>query len=348
MVRFDIWNDNDWYWRIDDFNVSAEITGPMVYTSETVVSLDAYESGFVEFTPPWNAGMGVYGVQVMTLLPDDESTGNDVVAEVVFVEGPGLDYSPVSHDFGVMTVGETDSCVFDIWNNGVGVLDYTVSTSESWLDVSPLSGDSAGEHDEITVSIDTTGMATGVSYHGEIILESNGGAGVFDVYVYVSDGSGGIDANQSVYDRGFRIMPGWDGAQEFIPSYGLLTSVEMYMSTWGSPWGPIVVQVCEDSPAGTVVFSETISADIVPDYPVFDWVEVNIPLLPVDVGETYVVVLRDGDDGDEHNCLMWGWCDSYGGSGPYVDGTFMFRKLGYDTWLPIHDWDFSFRTHGLN
>jgi len=348
MVRFDVWNLNDWYWRIDDFNMSAEITGAMVYTSESLVSLDAYETGFVEFTPAWNAGMGVYGIQVMTLLPGDESTGNDVVAEVVSVERPGLDYTPTSHDFGVMAVGETDSFVFKIWNDGVGVLEYSLSTVDSWLDVSPLSGDSAGEHDNISVMIDTTGMTAGMSYHGDIMLDSNGGSGVFGVDVYVSDGSGGMDVNQSFFDRGFRIMPGWDGAQEFVPGYGLLSSVEMYMSEWGGPWGPVTVQICEDSPDGTVVYADVISPDDVPDFPSFGWVVVNVPLVPVDVGEKYVLVLRDGDDGDSHNCLMWGWCDSVGGVGPYVGGEFFFRKLGYPTWLPIHDWDFSFRTYGLN
>lgn len=39
MVRFDVYNDNDWYWRIDDFNVSAELSGDMVYSAETLVDI---------------------------------------------------------------------------------------------------------------------------------------------------------------------------------------------------------------------------------------------------------------------------------------------------------------------
>jgi len=75
---------------------------------------------------------------------------------------------------------------------------------------------------------------------------------------------------------------------------------------------------------------------------------VDVSLVPVDVGETYVLVLCDGDLGDTHNCLMWGWCDSVGDDGPYLGGEFFFRKLEYPTWLPIHDWDFAFRTYGLD
>ncbi|HMA82854.1 MAG TPA: CARDB domain-containing protein, partial [Candidatus Thermoplasmatota archaeon] len=90
MIRFDITNDNDWYWYVDDFNVTAELAGDLVYSSEMLVGLDAYESMFVEFSPGWNPGMGLYGVQVSTLLAGDENSGNDVVAETVSVEGPGL------------------------------------------------------------------------------------------------------------------------------------------------------------------------------------------------------------------------------------------------------------------
>jgi len=157
-----------------------------------------------------------------------------------------------------------------------------------------------------------------------------------------------MDVNQSIYDRGFRVMPGWDGAQEFKPTYDTLSRVDLYMTTWGDPWGPIIFQICEDTPNGNVVYSDTISKDDCPDFPTFDWVTIDITDIPVTPGERYVIVLRDGDDGDTHNCLMWGWCDSYGGIGPYPDGEFLFRKLGYPTWLPIHDWDYTFRTYGYS
>jgi hypothetical protein len=120
------------------------------------------------------------------------------------------------------------------------------------------------------------------------------------------------------------------------------------MTTWGDPWGPITVQICEDSPDGPVIYSNTIANDSAPLFPTFEWVSVDLPALSVTPGENYVVVLRDGDMADSHNCLMWGWCDSFGGSGPYPDGEFLFRKLDYPTWLPIHDWDYTFRTYGYN
>lgn len=155
-----------------------------------------------------------------------------------------------------------------------------------------------------------------------------------------------LDVNQSLYDRGFRVMPGWDGAQEFVSSLNFLSHVDIYMTKWGDPWGPIVFQICEDTPNGNILFLDTISKDEVSSFPTFDWVTIDFPILPVTSGERYVIVLRDGDEGDTHNCLMWGWYDSYGGNGPYQNGEFLFRKLGYSTWLPIHDWDFTFRLYG--
>jgi hypothetical protein len=260
---------------------------------------------------------------------------------------PILDFTPPSYSFGVMQEGESDTTSFEIWNAGAGQLNYSLSVSESWVSVSPLSGNSTGEHDAITVEVDTTGLPSG-SFQDEVLIDSNSETEVFTVSLMISDASEEEDINQSLSDRGFRVMPGWDGAQEFIPSYTSISRLELFMSTWGDPWGPVTLEICEGGPDGVVVFSDTISDDVVPSFPDFGWVSVDVPLVSVDVGETYVVVLRDGDLADSHNCLMWGWCDSFGGSGPYPGGEFLFRKLDYSTWLPIHDWDFAFRTIGYN
>jgi len=86
MIRFDVVNDNDWYWYIDDFIVEATIAGDLIYFAETLVDLDAYESDFVEFSPAWDAEVGTYGIQVTTMLAGDENTGNDLTSELVTVE----------------------------------------------------------------------------------------------------------------------------------------------------------------------------------------------------------------------------------------------------------------------
>jgi hypothetical protein len=187
MIRFDIYNDNDWYWRIDDFNVTAEISGDLIYYSEALVDLAAYESTDILFAPNWNAYMGLYSIQIKTLLPIDEQSNNDVTAEVVSVEGPGLAFDPIGYNFGPISVNSTDSTTFDIWNIGIGTLTYSFNETSDWVQVTPLSGDSTGEHDTIGVSIDTTGLSVG-DYNCNINIYTNAGNTSFNVSLTVYSG----------------------------------------------------------------------------------------------------------------------------------------------------------------
>jgi hypothetical protein len=100
------------------------------------------------------------------------------------VENPELSYSPTSHDFGNKHEGENDSTSFEIWNCGTGTLDYSLSESCGWVDVHPTSGSSIGEHDPITVDIDTTGLSEG-SHTCYISISSNDGSGIFTVTVNI-------------------------------------------------------------------------------------------------------------------------------------------------------------------
>jgi hypothetical protein len=98
---------------------------------------------------------------------------------------PELSYSPTSYDFGDKCEGVTDSTTFEIWNSGTGTLTYILSESCGWVvGVNPTSGSSTGEHDTITVDIDTTGLSEG--YHTcNISISSNDGSGTFTVTVNI-------------------------------------------------------------------------------------------------------------------------------------------------------------------
>jgi len=97
---------------------------------------------------------------------------------------PVLSYSPTSHNFGDMLEGQTDSTTFEIWNSGTGTLSYSLSESCSWVSVTPSGGSSNGEHDTMTVNIDTTGLSLG-HYSCDISITSNGGSGTFTVEVNI-------------------------------------------------------------------------------------------------------------------------------------------------------------------
>jgi len=96
---------------------------------------------------------------------------------------PALSYSPQSHDFGNMLEGETASTTFEIWNSGTGMLDY-VFINNCWALASPTYGSSTGEHDTITVNIDTTGLSVG-PHQCDIDIITNAGGGVFTAYVNI-------------------------------------------------------------------------------------------------------------------------------------------------------------------
>jgi GH25 family lysozyme M1 (1,4-beta-N-acetylmuramidase) len=115
---------------------------------------------------------------------------------VIESEEPALSLSSTSHDFGDKCEGETDSITFEIWNSGTGTLTYTLSESCGWVDVNPTSGSSTGEHDTITVDIDTTGLAEG-SHTCDISIGSNDGSGTFTVTVNIVAQTGSISVSSS-------------------------------------------------------------------------------------------------------------------------------------------------------
>ncbi|UCC39654.1 MAG: matrixin family metalloprotease [Candidatus Aminicenantes bacterium] len=61
--------------------------------------------------------------------------------------------------------------IFNVRNSGEGTLDYQISDNRAWISVSPGNGSSTGEWDEITVSVDTSGLGAG-SYSGTVSVTS--------------------------------------------------------------------------------------------------------------------------------------------------------------------------------
>jgi hypothetical protein len=99
---------------------------------------------------------------------------------------PDLAYDPISHDFGFVEEGDTYQTEFFIWNLGTGTLDWNLGIVNPWLSPNPTSGSSIVGKNEITVTIDTTGLAIG-SYSGSISIFANDGGGTrfYDVDFYV-------------------------------------------------------------------------------------------------------------------------------------------------------------------
>ncbi len=103
MIRFDIYNFDDWWWFIDNFKIEADIFGDLMYSSEAVVDALVYGSQHIEFTPAWEAYPGVYGIRVTALLSSDMNTSNNVVSKELIVSNnmiPLLDVNQSLQDRG--------------------------------------------------------------------------------------------------------------------------------------------------------------------------------------------------------------------------------------------------------
>ena len=118
---------------------------------------------------------------------DNDGVPNDADSDPCTPSPPELYVYPTSHDFGTMAQGQVDTWTFYIENAAGGTLSWNVSESLSWISVSPSSGGTTIETDNVTVTIDTSGLALGQHYSGNISVSSNGGNELVYVEVTVSD-----------------------------------------------------------------------------------------------------------------------------------------------------------------
>ena len=114
-----------------------------------------------------------------------------------------LAYSPTSVDFGQQVNGITVDTTFDLWNAGDGTLNYYVYVNAlcPWISVTPESGFSQGEVDEITVEINTAGMEPG-PYSCDVLIWFNGSESVFTVTVDVVQAEPILAYSPTEYDLG--------------------------------------------------------------------------------------------------------------------------------------------------
>jgi hypothetical protein len=128
---------------------------------------------------------GLYGCDIQITTNGGGDGIFNVTLNIISQTYPALAFYPQSHYFGILMEGVIEETTFDIWNSGTGTVSYELSWDEPWVSVSPTSGSSSGEHDLITVTIDTTGLPLGSSQECYIDITSNGGNKVFALWVII-------------------------------------------------------------------------------------------------------------------------------------------------------------------
>ena len=120
------------------------------------------------------------------LITSDGGNGAfNVTVNVISHKTPWLAVYPNQHFFGIIPTNTTQTTTFQIWNSGTGTLHYTLSCPDAWVAYTPAEGSSTGEHQTITVTIDTNAMTQGVTYQSSITITSNGGNKLFYVWFII-------------------------------------------------------------------------------------------------------------------------------------------------------------------
>jgi fibronectin type 3 domain-containing protein len=94
--------------------------------------------------------------------------------------GAELCKSTNSINFGTTSVRKE----FEVWNCGGGTLDFTIGDNREWIDVSPVSGSSRGEHEPIKVTVNRAGLEAN-HYSGTVTITAHY-PGAIKVYHYVT------------------------------------------------------------------------------------------------------------------------------------------------------------------
>ena len=90
--------------------------------------------------------------------------------------GRALSRNPTTLSPSCVKGANASSQTFKVWNSGGGTLGYRISGNATWLSCSPASGSSTGEQDTVTVSYDTSGLATG-THSATIAIAATGATG---------------------------------------------------------------------------------------------------------------------------------------------------------------------------
>lgn len=159
------WSGN--YWRKhygDAFKTNPDFWGPTGITKLTINK----EEAKLEYV--------ITGCTPRSNLPQGVRTGDVLYSTILVNPPPSLSCDRTSLLFkGVEGDSDPPSQIFKIKNGGAGALNYEIKCSESWISVSPESGCSFGEWDEISVSVDISSFESG-TYEGMITVESREGA----------------------------------------------------------------------------------------------------------------------------------------------------------------------------
>lgn len=120
---------------------------------------------------------GTYSATITVSDPNATNNPQSIAVSLTVSKQPPpsiwVDKSSLS--FNVQVGGSPSPQSIDIRNGGGGTLSYTITSSESWISVSPSNGTSTGGANRHTVSVDSGGKGAG-TYTGTLTITAPGAA----------------------------------------------------------------------------------------------------------------------------------------------------------------------------
>jgi parallel beta-helix repeat protein len=250
-------------------------------------------------------------------------TGTNPAFETTVTSLPSEDYNCVynTNDIGVFTFG-LDTLVDvdpEFMCIDVGAEDFHLQDNSLCID----SGTNLGVIDDILGNM----------------RDENPDRGAYEYFE-------NLDLDQSVFDRGFPIRHAvdgdWGAAQNFTPTKNVLTSMQIYLRTFGTPEFDLVVELRENGPDGvlidTVVFSPTETPTS------WAWFDINFNDTYVISGTDYFIVCPPAPSGVATS-FGYEWAYAFGDQ--YMPGSFWFTRDGGSLWRDLPTmYEFTFRTYG--
>ncbi len=166
----EIWNSEDgtleWSVESDEDWLSLHPTSGSSTGERDAVTVSVDVSGLNE---------GEYDATITIEAPYADNSPRTVDVSLELEEAadePTIAYNPSNFSFAAEE-GEDDppDQMLEIWNSGTDEISWSVESDEDWLDLDPSDGDSDGEHDEVTLSVDISDLDAG-DHEATITIEA--------------------------------------------------------------------------------------------------------------------------------------------------------------------------------
>jgi len=219
---FDYSGDPDWYKIVlsQSGSISLNLTMPAgkdydieLYDNAGNWIIDGtQQEGTTTETVTYNANSGTYYVKICGALSNDYDRSNSYSLTYNFsatpAAVPSISLSKSSLSFSAVYGGSNPSNqTFTVTNNGESgsTLSWQASDNMSWLSLSPTSGSlSYGDSENVTVSVDITGLSTG-TYSGTITISDANASNspqtisvTLNVTAYATGGEGKVQVRNNL------------------------------------------------------------------------------------------------------------------------------------------------------